>query len=234
MNLRLVVFTLLFWGQGCTQAPDFGISTGNAMNMGLESSAAETNDDGLVAPDESGAAFTILTASANVERIAFPLTSLLKCDMLGLSSPLSCDASGDGAEITGDYTVDLIAGAFDPTLDDLTLPSAEFESLDVDVSALQVAGEFPYNAEVLSFSIDLAFTESLQFDSDEGFKLKDNEALNMLLDTGDWLRDVGVIGCLDGGDLRAVDVHVTITNACDNALDTLSNAVPNSTSLQLE
>jgi len=79
-----------------------------------------------------------------------------------------------------------------------------------------------------------AFTETFQFDADEGFKLEDNEAFNMIMDTGDWMKDVGVIGCLDGGTLRAVEGHVTVTNECDNALDTLSNSVPDSASLHVE
>jgi hypothetical protein len=234
MNPRAILFTLLFIGQGCANTPFSGTSTGNAMKMGLDSSAAQTEDAGLIAPDASGTDFTVLTATAQVERIAFPLPALLKCDVLGLSSPLSCDASGEGAEIVGEYTVDLIEAVFDPTLDDLTFPSMTFESLDVELSTLQVAGEFPYNNEVLSFSIDLAFSETFQFDSEEGFNLEDNDALNMILDTGDWLKDVGIIGCLDAGTLRAVDGHVTLTNECDNALDTLSTAVPDSASLHVD
>ena len=76
------------------------------------------------------------------------------------------------------------------------------------------------------------FSETVVFETEEGFKLEDNETLWMTMNTDDWLKGVGVVSCMDAGDLRAVDGHVEITNACENALDSVSQAVEESSALK--
>ena len=113
MNQKIAIYGLILLGSGCSDSLFKGTSTGNAMEMGIESSEGEAT-----MRSSSGVTFTITSANADVDRIAFPLPSLVKCDKLGLSDPISCDSTGKGAEITEDRTVDLFSATFDPPLDD--------------------------------------------------------------------------------------------------------------------
>ena len=227
MNFKLFWLSVLVFSSGCINDALQGISIGNAMQMGL----TPDEGSGYMTQDASGAEFTIDQASAQVDRIGFDIPSLIKCEQLGLSSPVSCDESTGGAQITGDYTADLVTAAFDPAIDDLTMPSTKFDTMDVTVNTLNVMGSFPYNNETLTYAIEVSFAENIPFDTEDGFKLEDNQTLWMTLNTTDWLADVGMVQCLDSGILVPEDGHVVVNNDCDNALDQVSGAIRNSASL---
>ena len=233
MNTKPLLFGVLVLGQACITEPFRGTSTGNAMRMGLESTAGMANDT-LLTQSEAGVDFTIESATAQVDRISFELSTLVKCDQLGLSSPMSCDSANENIEITGDYTVDVVRAEFDPSIDDLTLPNMKFETLDVTLNTLDIMGSFTYDEDVLTYSMSLAFSEIVAFNAEEGFKLEDNQTLWMSMNTDTWLNDVGVTACLDAGDVRAVDGHVELTNTCDNAVDSVSQAVEASMVLKVD
>ena len=230
--MKYAPITALFFvlGMGCAETPFQGTSTGNAIRMGLE----PTESGRYVSSSENGTEFTIDTAEATVTRLSFPLPSLIGCDRLGLSEPLGCDASGEGAEIVGNYSVDLLAAEFSPDLDDLTLPAIKFESMTAEVDTVDISGVFDYDNTSTMFTFSVSPSSSLAFNAEGLPKIQDNETLSLLLNPQTWLQTVPVVACIDDGDLEIVDGRVALTNACGDALDRIDAAMAESTNLTVE
>ena len=230
MNITHPTALFVLLSMGCAETPFQGTSTGNAIKMGLQPDESGR----YVTSSKNGTEFTVDGASASVSRISFPLPSLVGCERLGLSAPLSCDASGDGAEIVGDYSVDLLSGEFSPDLEDLTLPAIKFETIDADVQTIDVSGTFDYDDTSVAYSLSASLPSTLLFTADGVPKLEDNQAISMLLNPESWMGAIAVTQCITDGDLEITEGTLEITNDCDNALERIGAAVQDSTVLQID
>lgn len=230
MMKTYVAAIILLLSMGCAETPFQGTSTGNAIKMGLEPDTSGR----IATASENGTEFSIDSAMASVSRISFPLSSIVGCDRLGLSAPLGCDASGEGVEIVGDYSADLLTAEFSPNLNDLTLPAIKMESLEAEVQELTLTGQFNYDDTDVDYDVTVPFDSILFFNSDGAKKLKDNQTLSLLLQPASWMSAVPVTQCIENGDLEIIEGGVVLSNDCDNALERIEAAIQESTILKIE
>lgn len=227
---RLIVLPLAF-------AACAGSETGNGQNeYGVELTMVAINDLAvLVVRDADGVAFDIDEALASIERIEFVMPPGSKvCEPPKPPAPgavvpyrIACQGP-DRLRVNGPWVVDLVTGAFTPSLAGLELPEGDYLRVEVDLkrgevkdgvvtagspldgASLYLAGTFVLDGETERYRLSLDVHEKVTFVPTDAWTLDDQQRLDLELDVGGWFEDLPVAACVADGETPIVDGVYTL------------------------
>ena len=209
--MKLVLSFILALG-ACT-----GSETGNGYNDVALEMRAFNDLETLFALDRDGARFDIEAANARVTRIDLYLPDGEPCSERMppgevAADHLSCDANERMLHLDGPWMVDLISGAFSPSLDALRIPEGLYTRVTVAIDAADdtpsffVAGSVAPARERLAWSLSLTREAEADFVADMPFAIDDSvSALSLLLDVRGWFSDLALADCITSGAVPQVD-----------------------------
>jgi hypothetical protein len=235
-----------------------GSSSAVSLQLALTASdpPAQVARGALSGADAQGSVLTITSAVARVRDIELDLPDGSHCsDFAGFDfrAPVRCGDGGgsnDAIKVTGPFTVDLVAGTAEPSLEDLTIPAGVYRRVDVrfepaedDDDALQgytlvAEGDFASDQESAALDLRLRFNEDARFESRSGVELGENGAHEALLwfDVSAWFETVPISECLEDGDLSIARGTLLIddeaSSGCSDIENELKRAIKNSGDLR--
>lgn len=193
----------------------------------------------LFATDKDGVELTIDAATLAVTRIDFMLPPKERCsERLDVSPPdvaytVAC-RDDRRLGVTGPWRVDLVSGAFEPSVAGLTLPTGDYERVEVEVApgldgvTLAVSGTVPVDGEDLPYALVLAFRETARFTGMQSFDVDSAAGIALLLDVRGWFDEVSLARCIADGHVPIVDGVARVdeaTGPCGNVESRVRKAV---------
>lgn len=162
-------------------------------------------DGTLVAPDRSGAAFEIVTATALVERIELVLPEGVTCAEAHdrtIAYEAYCVGTSGRVRVEGPWLFDLVTGESSPSLDALELPLGPVEHVEVRLApgardAWTVAAEGLFGDR--DFRLELRLSDTIRFDGTDLAIDEVTMRLALDLDPAGWFADLDLAACIAGG-----------------------------------
>ena len=173
--------------------------------------------------DDASTEFTLAAATLNIRDIKLDLPDGLSCgDVESELSGATCSAdpleAEDTIEIEGPFSVDLVTGVAEPTLDDVRIPALTYQRLDIRVDdtgdvAFAALADFELDGDPTVLDLTLDFSEDIRVEGGDGVVIEEDTDLIAELVAADWLAGIDVAACVADGDLNVSSGTVVISEA---------------------